>query len=143
MLTCKQCGKQDDESETYCSRCGSGQLESDNIKKEKGVILRGADNERLIEKDKALEVRDSNNSDKINGIKDNTGEVRFKDWLILFLTLMIPFYNIYKIIVVAIGKDTINKSITNLMRVYLLWMAVVGVIPVTMAILALLNIVAG
>ena len=59
---------------------------------------------------------------------DNGNVVSFGEWLKLYLLLMIPFFNIYKIIKIVIGGPTINKSITNAYRAGLVFGVALSVI---------------
>lgn len=73
------------------------------------------------------EGMENNNSTPMQSY-DNGNVVSFGEWLKLYLLLMIPFFNIYKIIKIVIGGPTINKSITNAYRAGLVFGVALSVI---------------
>lgn len=134
MKKCRQCGMGVSSTESYCPRCGSGKL----------VLYEGGEaqqqKEQPKQEDKIAQSANSGQERPVTGEirsemhnkSTNDGVVTLKEWLVTYLLLLIPFYNIYKLIKIVVGGPSIKRSITNLFRASL-------VMSVIMAVLILLG----
>lgn len=146
MNTCKQCGQVVQELETFCPRCGSGQIIADSsvpVKKQVKATPKKNQGEQPIEQPikeknaKQLKCKQAKTNSKLssdaNTQEDNRAGyiddevVTIKEYLIFCICLYVPFYGLYKIIKVAIGGPKIKRSMTNIIRANLI-LALIGVV---------------
>lgn len=178
MQSCTACGQTVQDVETYCPRCGGGQLQPEGqqeVKKQKvetpkkqiqrqetaevniqetalGQEGLTAEEARLLHqttkdkesswfkranrqaKEAQLGIGIGVTSAAENTTHENGEVVTVKEFLILYLTLLVPFYGVYKFIKAVIGGPQVKQSITNSLRASLIVSLIGGAVSLIAAV---------
>jgi hypothetical protein len=70
-----------------------------------------------------------------SGYNDNTQPAKISTFLVFFLLMLIPIFNIIWLIIVAVGGPSHNKSLTNLVRASLIWAAIMIVLSIILSLI--------
>lgn len=66
---------------------------------------------------------------------DNNEPATIKDFLLYFLQMLVPVWNIIKMIMVAVGGPKYKKSLTNFVRASLIWGAIILVLYIILMVI--------
>ncbi len=137
MKLCKQCGKEVSDTDTYCDRCGSGQLEeiessikddADTLVEEKESSEEKTTNKKSKESKK---IEDGGNKkDTKTDMTSNKEEMSTSEILKMYAMFLIPIYGWYKLIKISLGGENTSKNTTNLVRANLVVLGIVIVLAV-------------
>lgn len=110
MKKCTQCGQYLGDDTKFCFKCGSGNFAP--------VSNPGAYQQPVYQQQPYQAQVTSSEPAKI------------KDFLIFYLLMLIPIFNIIYLIMVAIGGPNYKASLTNYVRASLIWAAIITVLYV-------------
>lgn len=136
MKKCKQCRQNQSDDVKFCANCGGSEFEPAF---EEGAY-QGAYQQPAYQQpgyQQAAYQQPVYQQPYQQPVYDNTQPATVGNYIVFFLLMLIPIFNLIYMIIVAVGSPTRNKSMTNYARACLI-MAAIGI-----AITIILSIVLG
>lgn len=107
MKKCTQCGQYQGDDTKFCFKCGSGNFAP--------ISSQGAYQQPVYQQPPY----------QAQPAYTNSEPAKIKDFLIFYLLMLIPIFNIVYLIMVAVGGPKYNPSLTNYVRASLIWAAII------------------
>lgn len=113
MKKCTQCGQYQGDDTKFCFKCGSGNF---------APISSQGSYQQPVYQQPPYQAQPASNSEP----------AKIKDFLIFYLLMLIPIFNIVYLIIVAVGGPKYNPSLTNYVRASLIWAAIIFVLYIVL-----------
>lgn len=136
MKKCTQCGQNLSDDTKFCYKCGGANFEA--AEETGGTYQQPSQQQppqqqtpQYYSQQPAYQPQPAYQA---GGYKDNTQPAKIGTYLIFFLLMLIPIFNIIWFIIVAVGGPSHNRSLTNFVRASLIWAAIWIVITIILSI---------
>jgi hypothetical protein len=135
MKKCTQCGQTLNDDVKFCFKCGGGNFEpASEISQptyQQPTYQQPTYQQQSYQQPSYQQPtyqRTQPSYQPQQAIYDNNEPATIKDYLLFFLQMLVPIWNIIKMIMVAVGGPKYKKSMTNFVRASLIWGAIIFVL---------------
>ena len=136
MKKCTNCGNTQNDDVKFCYNCGGGDFEQVS---EEGAYWQQPPNQQDAYQQPPYQQAPYQQSYQQPYqqpvYSNNTEPAKISTFLIFFLLMLIPLFNIVYFIIVAVGGPKYNVSLTNFARASLIWGLIIAAIYIILIII--------